>query len=70
MNHDQQCPESASACYEELLPKGNYIEYTVDTPGASNRGARRIVVDQDSGRTYYTDDHYRSFIEIDPGRRD
>jgi len=53
---------------EGALPKGNYREYTVDTPGASNRGARRVVRDVDSGRTYYTDDHYRNFIQIDPKR--
>lgn len=51
--------------YEHLLPsepRGYYHEYTVDTPGADNRGARRII----SGGNppvvyYYTDDHYRSF---------
>ncbi|NND60928.1 MAG: hypothetical protein HKN49_11745 [Gammaproteobacteria bacterium] len=51
---------------EGRLPAGNYREYTVETPGATNRGARRVVVDQDSGRTFYTDDHYRNFVEIDP----
>ncbi|MER2497020.1 ribonuclease domain-containing protein [Vibrio neptunius] len=51
---------------EGKLPEGNYKEYTVDTPGASNRGARRIVRDQDTGNTYYTDDHYENFIQIDP----
>ena len=51
--------------YEHLLPeqpRGYYHEYTVETPGAGNRGARRII----TGGTppeiyYYTDDHYRSF---------
>src|SRR5699024_10761639 len=38
---------------ESKLPEGNYREYTVDTPGASNRGARRVVHDANSGRTYY-----------------
>lgn len=51
---------------EGKLPKGDYKEYTVDTPGASNRGARRVVQETNSGKTYYTDDHYKSFIEIDP----
>lgn len=46
-------------------PAGYYREYTVDTPGATNRGARRIVQGQ-SGETYYTDDHYNSFVTIDP----
>lgn len=51
--------------YEDLLPqqpRGYYHEYTVETPGARTRGARRII----TGGTppavwYYTDDHYRSF---------
>jgi filamentous hemagglutinin len=48
-------------------PEEYYREFTVDTPGASDRGARRIVRGQ-SGETYYTDDHYRSFIQVEPGR--
>ena len=52
-----------------LLPKrGEYREYTVDTPGMSHRAKRRIVIDIKSGRTYYTDDHYDSFVEINPRR--
>ena len=54
---------------EGLLPEGNYLEYTVDTPGASNRGARRVVINKDNGKTYYADDHYKSFIEIDPNKK-
>jgi guanyl-specific ribonuclease Sa len=58
--------------YEGLLPKqprGYYHEYTVETPGIRNRGARRIV----TGGTppvvwYYTDDHYRSFRRFEAGR--
>jgi ribonuclease T1 len=49
--------------YEGLLPgeaDGYYREYTVDTLGASDRGARRIVAGAD-GERYYTDDHYESF---------
>jgi len=46
-------------------PRGYYREYTVPTPGKSNRGARRIVT---GGRPaevyYYTDDHYRSFRRL------
>ncbi len=49
-----------------ILPKGNNGEYKVDGPGARNRGKRRIVVDDEAGRTYYTDSHYGSFVEIDP----
>lgn len=54
---------------EGKLPDGNYREYTVDSPDANNRGARRIVRDVDSGKTYYTDDHYQNFIQIDPQKR-
>ena len=51
---------------EGLLPKrerGYYREYTVKTPGAHDRGARRIVAGR-VGEVYYTDDHYRSFRRI------
>ena len=51
---------------ERILPlreRGWYREYTVRTPGASDRGARRIVAGRD-GTLYYTDDHYRSFKRI------
>jgi ribonuclease T1 len=47
-------------------PNGFYHEYTVETPGASDRGARRIIRGQ-SGETYYTRDHYRTFLRLDPG---
>ncbi len=51
---------------EGILPKnGKYREWTVDTPGATNRGARRIIVDETTGYKYYTDDHYKSFIRIE-----
>ena len=51
---------------EGLLPKrerGYYREYTVKTPGANDRGARRIVAGR-AGEYYYTDDHYHSFRRI------
>ena len=44
-------------------PMGYYSEYTVETPGSSDRGARRIVGGSD-GELYYTDDHYDSFSWI------
>jgi ribonuclease T1 len=58
---------------ERNLPpraRGYYREYTVPTPGARNRGARRIVC----GGTppvqpevcYYTGDHYATFRRIVP----
>lgn len=59
---------------ERILPRqrrGYYTEYTVPTPGAANRGARRIVAGRgasgdfrNSGEYYYTDDHYRTFRRI------
>jgi ribonuclease T1 len=41
-------------------PRNYYHEYTVPTPGAHDRGARRIIAGG-NGEVYYTDDHYRSF---------
>ncbi len=52
--------------FEKLLPlkeRGYYREYTVRTPGAKGRGARRIVAGR-GGELYYTDDHYQSFRRI------
>lgn len=55
---------------ERLLPpksRGHYREYTVKTPRARNRGARRIIcggppkAPQDC---FYTADHYASFSRI------
>ncbi len=55
---------------ERLLPhkpSGYYREYTVPTPGARDRGARRIVSGGDPPVVYYyTDDHYRSFRQLEP----
>lgn len=51
---------------EGILPKkaaGYYHEYTVETPGSDDRGARRIVTGK-SGELFYTDDHYVSFREV------
>lgn len=53
-----------------LMPRGHYREYTVTTPGAKNRGARRIVCGGaqtwPAATCYYTADHYRSFRKIRP----
>jgi len=50
---------------ERLLPakpRGYYHEYTVATPGADDRGARRIVTGGNPPEVYYyTADHYQSF---------
>ncbi|MGH3763541.1 MAG: ribonuclease domain-containing protein [Pseudonocardiaceae bacterium] len=55
---------------ERRLPtqqSGFYREYTVPTPGAHDRGPRRLIT---GGNTelYYTGDHYVSFISVDPAR--
>ncbi|KQB86852.1 ribonuclease domain-containing protein [Corynebacterium lowii] len=57
--------------YEGLLPQQDrnyYREYTVETPGLSHRGARRIITggsqSTDPEVWYYTSDHYESFCEI------
>lgn len=56
---------------ERRLPgqaRGYYREYTVPTPGAPDRGARRIVcggaVPTAPDVCYYTSDHYTSFRRI------
>jgi ribonuclease T1 len=53
---------------EGLLPdesSGYYHEYTVPTPDAGDRGARRII-EGSAGELYWTDDHYRTFERISP----
>ena len=46
-------------------PRGYYREYTVDTPGLSHRGARRVVTGGNPPVVfYYTTDHYNSFREL------
>jgi guanyl-specific ribonuclease Sa len=55
---------------ERLLPpekSGYYHEYTVDTPGSDDRGARRLITGSER-ELYYTADHYESFVVVDPGR--
>jgi len=50
-------------------PRGYYREYTVDTPGAHDRGARRIITGGDPPAVYYyTGDHYRSFRTLEATR--
>ncbi len=53
---------------ERRLPgkaRGYYREYTVPTPGAGNRGARRIICGgpqpTEPDACFYTADHYASF---------
>ena len=58
-NRERQLPKNA---------RGYYHEYTVKTPGARNRGAKRIVCGgnppQNPDVCYYTEDHYASFQRI------
>jgi len=55
---------------ERLLPqaqRGYYREYTVPTPGASNRGVRRLVCGGEAPPPkvcYYSADHYASFRQV------
>ena len=55
---------------ERLLPlreRAYYTEYTVATPGARDRGARRLVVGGEprgSREVWYTDNHYASFYRV------
>jgi guanyl-specific ribonuclease Sa len=54
---------------EGILPDcaaGYYHEYTVKTPGSSDRGARRVVTGN-AGEYFYTGDHYASFSVVDVG---
>ena len=57
---------------ERLLPiqkRGYYREYTVRTPGARDRGAKRIVcggVATAPDACFYSADHYASFRKIVP----
>ena len=51
---------------ERRLPSqgsGYYREFTVPTPGESDRGARRIIVGS-GGEIFYTEDHYESFKRV------
>lgn len=58
-NRERQLPAQA---------RGYYREYTVKTPGARNRGARRIVCGgkppTQPEACFYSDDHYASFRRI------
>ena len=56
-------------------PPGYYREYTVETPGSRDRGARRIIAgggmpgDSPPIEYFYSDDHYRSFRRFTSGAR-
>lgn len=64
-NREGQLPDKA---------RGYYREYTVITPGASNRSTKRIVTGgappTDPPQYFYTGDHYDSFCLVtDAGRQ-
>jgi ribonuclease T1 len=53
---------------EMLLPdrrRGYYREFTVETSGEDDRGERRLVIGR-KGEVFYTEDHYESFLPIEP----
>jgi ribonuclease T1 len=53
---------------EGILPdqeSGYYHEFTVETPGSPDRGAKRIVTGEEKQEDYYTEDHYDSFDKVD-----
>lgn len=55
---------------EKALPRkqsGYYHEFTVKTPGSPDRGARRLITGQ-AQELYFTENHYASFVVVDPGR--
>ena len=47
---------------ERRLPRGHYREYDVNPKiRGRSRDAERIVIEQATGRAYYSGDHYRTF---------
>jgi ribonuclease T1 len=50
---------------ERRLPQGNYREYDVNLKiRGRGRDAERIVIEQRTGKAYYTGDHYRTFVPL------
>ena len=53
---------------ERRLPRGRYREYDVNPRvRGRDRGPERIVIERDTGRAWYTADHYRTFVPMDAG---
>ena len=50
------------------LPNGRYLEYTVPTPGATNRGARRIVARCTTAQLFFTACHYER-VQVQGGTK-
>ena len=47
---------------ERRLPRGRYREYDVNPKvRGRSRDAERLVIEQHTGKAYYTNDHYRTF---------
>ena len=50
---------------ERRLPHGRYREYDVNRRVRGRpRDAERLVIEQDTGKAYYTNDHYRTFVPL------
>jgi ribonuclease T1 len=50
---------------ERRLPRGHYREYDVSPRvRGRDRGPERIVIEQRTGKAYYTGDHYRTFLPL------
>jgi ribonuclease T1 len=50
---------------ERRLPRGRYKEYDVNRRvRGRSRDAERLVIEQDTGKAYYTNDHYRTFLPL------
>src|SRR5262249_45934812 len=50
---------------ERRLPRGSYREYDVNPKKSGrNRGTERIVIEQRTGKAYYTRDHYETFTPM------
>jgi len=51
--------------HERRLPNGRYREYDVNPKLRDRpRDGERIVIEQRTGKAYYTGDHYRTFIPL------
>jgi ribonuclease T1 len=50
---------------ERRLPRGSYREYDVNPKKqGKNRGTERLVIEQRTGKAYYTRDHYETFLPM------
>lgn len=50
---------------EGRLPRGDYREYDVNPKrSGKSRGTERIVIEQRSGKAYYSRDHYETFTPM------